>query len=644
MQNIDTYICCFRASTSNDMAPRKFRQGWCCRKQRCASLSTITDQQIDYEFTASMERNFINLQVENQVEKCLIDSGAAFSCISKHLLGKLKPDADISKSSISSARGVCGEVHEVLGETVLQLKFGNFVIQQTFRIFQTIHAKMILGLDFLQNHKVKTDFGKMTITIQDQKTYNNTEHYTNLHYVTIPTSLDFSEQMAIGETMSETIIPPQSEMVLPLRIWKFKHGTTLLLEPKVDLSKSFQLAGGKAVSILNRGLVTYRLLNPTNETIVLPQKTRIVKAVPIHTDNIQTFSEESSAEIYSVFETDKIDMKQTFDLDIDLDNCELSEQQKIQLYNFLVQNRDIFAKDLSELGQTDMHYHTIHTGNAKPISAAPYRQTPKMREELEKNLKEMEQHGIIEESTSPWHSPVVLVKKKNNEFRFCVDFRALNRITEPMSFPIPHLSDVFDTLANSQPEIFSSLDLRSGFWQVPLDPSTKHKSAFITHKGVYEFNRLPFGMMNSPMTFQCLMTKVLKDLNFKIALVYIDDILIFSKTFEEHLHHLNLVFTNLRAAKLKLNPEKCKFGTKTVKYLGHIISKNGICVNPENVDKVRNFPRPTNVKQVKSFLGMANFYRKFVKDYAKISSPLNALLKKSQKFHWTLDCQKSLIF
>ncbi|CAC5378936.1 Retrovirus-related Pol polyprotein from transposon 297 [Mytilus coruscus] len=256
----------------------------------------------------------------------------------------------------------------------------------------------------------------------------------------------------------------------------------------------------------------------------------------------------------------------------------------------------------------------------------------------------MEKYGIIEESQSPWHSPVVLAKKPNNSFRLCVDFRSLNHITEPVSFSILHMTDVFDTLADSQAEIFSTLDLKSGFWQVPLDPATKHKSAFITHKGVYEFNRLPFGMMNSPMTFQCLMTKVLKDLNFKIALVYIDDILIFSKTFEEHLHHLKLVFTNLRAAKLKLNPEKCKFGTKTVKYLGHIISKDGIRVNPENVDKVKNFPRPASVKQVKSFLGMANFYRKFVKDYAKIASPLTSLLKKNPRFKWTQDCQIAFEF
>lgn len=134
-----------------------------------------------------------------------------------------------------------------------------------------------------------------------------------------------------------------------------------------------------------------------------------------------------------------------------------------------------------------MHYHTIRTKGDKVVSSAPYRQSPQMRAELERQLDEMEKHGIIEESTSPFYSPVVLVK---NEYRFCVDFRALNRITEPMSFTIPHMSDILDTLADAKPEIYSTLDLRSGFWQMPLDPATKHKSAFITHKGVYEFNRL----------------------------------------------------------------------------------------------------------------------------------------------------------
>ncbi|CAC5378937.1 unnamed protein product [Mytilus coruscus] len=237
------------------MAPRKFKKGWCCRQPRCAALSPITDQEPDFEFTASLQRNLINLTIEYQLEKCLIDSGAAFSCISKHVLRKIKPNTKIQRSSLFSAVGVCGEVHPILGETVLQLTFGKFKIQQKFKVFETIHARIILGIDFLQEHQVKTDFGKMTITIQECESHNNLESFVNLHSVSVETSTEVTSQLAIAETLSETIIPPHSEIVLALRMERFKHGTTLLLEPKVDLSKLHCLAGAKAISNVSKGLV-----------------------------------------------------------------------------------------------------------------------------------------------------------------------------------------------------------------------------------------------------------------------------------------------------------------------------------------------------------------------------------------------------
>ena len=623
----------------------KEKGAWCCRKERCATLSGITRDDPEDIFTTSMDRNFISLRVEDHTERCLVDSGASISCISQYLLRKVKPNAIIERPSILCGVGVCGEIHRVLGETVLELKFGQHIIQQKFRIFQTLHAKILLGLDFLSAHNVTTDFGSMTLTIPEITPSEDTEDFINLHSMTIRTFNDNSDPVGYAETISEVVVPPYSEAVVPIRINKFKQGTSVILEPIARLAENYGIAGGKVIDNVNRGTVLYRLLNPTNSTILLPSQTTIVKAELLQTQTVHELLETDPVHINSLSDSTTLDnsaKQKILDLGVNIDSNELSEQQKNQLLHFLAQNRDVFAKDLSELGQTDMHYHTIHTGNSKPVSAAPYRQTPQMRNELERQLDEMERNKIIQESTSPWHSPVVLVRKKGkNEWRFCVDFRSLNKITEPLSFRIPSLSDVFDTLADSQTEIYSTLDLRSGFWQVPLDPATKHKSAFITHKGVYEFNRLAFGMMNSPMTFQCLMAKVLKELNFKIALVYIDDILIFSKSFKEHLHHLQLVFSKLRQAKLKLNPGKCHFATRTVKYLGHIISKDGIRVNPENTEKVKNFQRPRNSKDVKSFLGMANYYRKFVKDYAHIAAPLNALLKKNQKFHWTPACEKS---
>ena len=242
---------------------------------------------------------------------------------------------------------------------------------------------------------------------------------------------------------------------------------------------------------------------------------------------------------------------------------------------------------------------------------------------------------------SPLSHPGGSIKKKNGEWRFAVDYRELNKVTEPMSFPIPHISDVFDAIADAKAELFSVLDLKSRFWQVPLDPETAHKAAFVTHQSVYSWTRLPFGLMNSPITFQNLVCKVLKNLNWKVALVYIDDTLVFSKNFDDHLTHLSQVFSNLISANLTLQPTKCKFATHEIEYLGHVISKHGIKVNPQKTKAIDEYPQPKTAKHVKSFLGMTSYYRKFIKSYAKIAQPLNALLKKDTKFKWTSECEES---
>ena len=629
------------------MGRRKVSQGWLCQKRRCSQLSCMTQGTPELQFTAAMERNFVEAKLQNTPIKCLVDSGASISCISQHQLQQLQYNGEIQDSSITSAVGVCGEVHPVLGEIMLEVTFGHITVKQKFRVFETLHSKVIFGLDFLQENKIRTDFENMTLTIPlPGKNLNYISESGSADHVTVSTIRDQRTFTTMAETVNHIILEPHSETILPVKIPNYSPGATVILEPSHTLQSKFSVAGGRTVTYLDDNQIgIYRVLNPTNLPVYLKCNLQIAAAQPVNFEDVHCLQQQEPAFLFSLSENNKQfdeDYESILsDIGIELDSCDLDSVQRQQLCKFLAQNRNIFAKDLSELGKTNMHYHTIHTKGDKVVSSAPYRQSPQMRAELERQLDEMEAHGIIEESTSPFHSPVVLVKKRNNEYRFCVDFRALNRITEPMSFTIPHMSDILDTLADAKPEIYSTLDLRSGFWQVPLDPATKHKSAFITHKGVYEFNRLAFGMMNSPMTFQCLMTKVLRNLNFKVALVYIDDVLIFSKNFQEHLQHLHLVFSSLRSANLKLHPSKCIFAKKEVKYLGHIISKHGVRVNPENTEKVKTFPVPQNTKQVKSFLGMANYYRKFVKDFAQIASPLTSLLKKNVKFQWTLSCQKA---
>ena len=201
---------------------------------------------------------------------------------------------------------------------------------------------------------------------------------------------------------------------------------------------------------------------------------------------------------------------------------------------------------------------------------------------------------------------------------------------------MPLVADTLDALSGTQ--YFSTLDLKSGYWQIELHPSAREKTAFVTHNGLYEFLVMPFGLTNSGASFQRLMGHILRGLEYRFALIYIDDIIIFSKSVEEHLVRLEEVFRRLREANVKLNPKKCSFVKQKVEYLGHVVTPDGVMPNPEKVRIVRDFPAPKNLKELRTFMGLANYYRRFVKGFAHIASPLNALTKKGVKFAWTQDC------
>ena len=200
-------------------------------------------------------------------------------------------------------------------------------------------------------------------------------------------------------------------------------------------------------------------------------------------------------------------------------NPNLTAEQHRQIMILIGKNRDVFASNLKELGSSNVHDHFIDTGTASPIRLAPYRACPEKRAEIEKQIEIMSDADLIEPSVSPWQAPVVLVKKKDGTFRFAVDYRKLNQVTKPLHQPLPHIEDVFDTIGQNKATIFSTLDCASGFWQIPLDKRTAHKTAFVTHQGVYQFKRLPFGMMNAPSVFAMVMNSVLCIFSTKYAMV-----------------------------------------------------------------------------------------------------------------------------
>ena len=278
---------------------------------------------------------------------------------------------------------------------------------------------------------------------------------------------------------------------------------------------------------------------------------------------------------------------------------------------------------------------------AKPFKASPYRSNPKLRKEISKQVNEMLEDGIIRPSVSSFGSPVLLVSKPDGTWRFVVDYRKLNSLTVQDSHPVGHLMDSIQSLGSSQAKYFSTMDLQSGYFQVPVSEASKKYTAFVTYDGLYEFNRMSFGLTNAPACFSRLMSRVLQNLRWDIALLYLDDIIVFSKTFEEHLVNLSKVFDRLQNAKLTLKPTKCFFGREKIRFLGHIVSAEGLEPLPDKCQAVKEFPTPRKVRDVRAFLGLVGYYRKYIKNFSKIAAPLTDLTKRETSFQWNDSCESA---
>ena len=255
-------------------------------------------------------------------------------------------------------------------------------------------------------------------------------------------------------------------------------------------------------------------------------------------------------------------------------------------------------------------------------------------------VQQMLSSGVIPPSNSPWASPVVMVKKKAGSLRFCVDFRQLNAATIKDAHPIPHIDDLLDALHGAR--WFSTLDLKSGYWQVPIQEQDKEKTAFRASGGqLFEFNQVPFGLCNAPATFSCLMDRILAGLHWETCLFYLDDIIVFAITWEEHLDRIWQVFERLCHAQLKLGAEKCTFAVKEVSYLGHRVTSEGLLPDPTLLKAIRQIGTPENATEVRLFLGLAGYYRRYVKNFATITGPLHALTREDAVFYWSPECQQA---
>eukprot|EP00253_Pinus_taeda_P008664 PITA_08664 len=298
---------------------------------------------------------------------------------------------------------------------------------------------------------------------------------------------------------------------------------------------------------------------------------------------------------------------------------------------------DVFPKEIPGLPPKRNIDFTIELiPGAAPVSRAPYRMSLPELTELKMQLQELLDKNYIRPSVSPWGAPVLFVKKKDGTLRMCIDYRQLNKLTIKNKYPLPRIDELFDQVKGTT--MFSKIDLRSGYHQIRIKEEDIAKTAFRTRYGHYEFLVLPFGLTNAPATFMCLMNSIFHQYLDRFVLISIDDILIYSRTVEEHQEHLRMVLQTLREHQLYAKFSKCDFLQEEIQYLGHVITKDGIVVDPEKIKAIMEWPVPKDVADIRSFMGLAGFYRRFVKGFSKVAFPITSLQKKGRAFQWTPEC------
>ncbi|GJX29543.1 putative reverse transcriptase domain-containing protein [Tanacetum coccineum] len=310
-----------------------------------------------------------------------------------------------------------------------------------------------------------------------------------------------------------------------------------------------------------------------------------------------------------------------------------SEKKRLEDVPIIRDFPDVFPEDLSGLPPTrQVEFQIDLIPGVAPVARAPYRLAPSKMKELSEQLKELSDKGFIRPSSSPWGAPVLFVKKKDGSFRMCIDYRELNKLTVKNRYPLPRIDDLFDQLQGSS--VYSKIDLRSGYHQLRVQEEDIPKTAFRTRYGHYEFQVMPFGLTNAPAVFMDLMNRVCKPYLDKFVIIFIDDILIYLKNKQEHEEHLKLILELLKKEELYAKFSKCEFWIPKVQFLGHVIDSQGIHVDPAKIESIKDWASPKSPTEIRQFLGLAGYYRRFIEGFSKIAKPMTKLTQKKVKFEW----------
>ena len=607
--------------------------------------------------------------------KVLVDTGASRCCIREDYFNKI-PGTSLSLLKGVRIRSATGRDLQTLGRAECTFTLGDRDYKMEFIVCKNLRRPAILGLDFLRQNRIGTTWtptgtfalqrGEEILVESIEVCFENTNpmitayrHYTvparSIMIVTAKANMQLQDQGRVFEVNAT-----------PSFMDKHPSMITLPVLHKTDQE--------------TRENVPYLLINLSmeDEEIEKGEELAEMRVCPYQLNEIET--EQTDEEEINNIEEDKIfEQCDMFDDKTEVDKkfitspAQIESQRKVKLQNAPITDEDrsnfkelcnkytdIFSRSSEDIGHTPLLKMDIDTGDSPPVCQRPYSLPLKHVEWVTKELEILEKAGVISRSVSPWASPIVIVPKKSEpgeppRRRMCVDYRVLNSLLPPVNkahskakgiltlVPLPKIDEIYAQLKGSK--VYSAIDMRSGYFHLGLSNDAKPKTAFVPggpHGAKYEFNRCPFGLSQAPAYFQRLIHEVLKGITF--AFGYLDDILIFSPDNKTHLEHLEVVFRRLREADLKLKASKCNFFKKHIQYLGHLVSGEGIEPLPEKLEAVRKMPPPTTPREVRQFLGLVGYYRKFVPKFADIARPLTNLTKQDIPYEWTTRCQEAFEF
>lgn len=562
--------------------------------------SNVGDEIVNLSMNAM---NFVRVKHGANELILLLDTGASVSVI---FANYAKNISMINTGKKVKINGIAGSTVSV-GSANICLDINNAQIKHEFLVLNEFGSGMhgVIGSDFFIKHSATINYEKFLFSF-----------WLDNRKVCMPLESNYDYCMSI---------PPRCEII---KYCKIDCEDDCVILPE-ELCEGVYVAG--ILARPKQGMIPVKVLNVNEREIKLRNFKPVVEKLVDY-------------EVCS-FGNTEISVNRVDRLLPQIDVEALNVEEKFSIHKICAKFADVFHLEKDPLTVTNISKHKIHLKeNATPVYVKPYRLPHAQKGEIHKQVEKMLSDGIIEETRSEWSSPLLIVPKKvdhsgNKKWRIVIDYRLLNKQIKDDNFPLPCISEILDSLSGAV--YFSHLDLAQGYYQVELDQASRPCTAFTTERGQFQMKRLPMGLKISPSTFSRVMTIAMAGLNYESCFVYLDDLIIFGNNLVNHNQNLVKVLTRLREVNLKLNPNKCKFLRKEILYLGHVISSAGILPDPEKIRAIQKYPTPQNSGDTKRFVAFANYYRKFIKNFATIAQPLNNLTRKNVTFQWNEECQKS---